>query len=469
MATSGASDWRKLGSCSPEAFAGAIARTVDATRFPKSPMLAEADALYDVLHRAGMTRLAVAMAWMERKNDTWKDDYGLGQLAKNPWAVKRSPEAGGGWKNYATYQRAAVDWVSRLLDSNGPYANAATLKDFLTIYAPPWDGNDVNNYVAVVAREVDALPLLGDAPNPPVVPAKPPAFGNVPYPAVQNRIIPQNTAWDDLGPRANRGVVLHRMIGTLRGTDSYFRGEAAGRALTDYGVGVAGPDNAQDDGAILAWNDPRGRRSPWASGPVSGPYGDGKAFVNKYGSGAVNRDLRSIEISGRRYEDPVTPTAWDAVAKLTAYWADQARIAWDRYPIHPETGLPFTYWHQEFTLGTGKLCPGQVVMDGTDALNERVRAILRAAQGQADQPPQQADPIVVNGLSLSHVRKLFPDFAPGQPVSREYVRYAEETGRTPRLVTVWAGGDGWKKAWEFSDGWYVMLMNTGAVMGSDLA
>ena len=55
-------------------------------------------------------------------------------------------------------------------------------------------------------------------------------FGRVPLPSILIRDIPSNinTAWDDLGPRTIRAVVWHRMLGSLGGTDTFFRGE--GRA-----------------------------------------------------------------------------------------------------------------------------------------------------------------------------------------------------------------------------------------------
>jgi hypothetical protein len=51
-----------------------------------------------------------------------------------------------------------------------------------------------------------------------------------------------------------------------------------------------------------------------------------------------------------------------------------------------EGGRSFVIWHQEFTLPefslttTRKVCPGRVVVDGTDALIARVKEILRRAQ-----------------------------------------------------------------------------------------
>lgn len=47
------------------------------------------------------------------------------------------------------------------------------------------------------------------------------AKGLIPLPGMQDRIIPdsQNRAWDNLGQRVCRGVVLHRQLGGNWGTD----------------------------------------------------------------------------------------------------------------------------------------------------------------------------------------------------------------------------------------------------------
>ena len=227
-------------------------------------------------------------------------------------------------------------------------------------------------------------------------------FGRVPHPAFLDRPItkPEGVGMDSLGKRSVKGVVLHRMIGTLWGTDSYFRMPSVG-ALTDYGVGTIGTDGAGSDGTIIRFNDPLGYQSGWASGRVSSPYGDGLAFINKYatndpiGYGVVNRDQASIEISGKQYTDPVSDKAYDSVARLIAYWADQYQIPYDQFPIAPQDGFSFVRWHQEFTIGTGKVCPGSVVMDATDALFERVKTILKEYQYVADAPAPAPKPEVV--------------------------------------------------------------------------
>ncbi len=214
-------------------------------------------------------------------------------------------------------------------------------------------------------------------------------FGRVPHPAFQDRPITKaaGAGQDNLGKRSVKGVVWHRMIGTLAGTDTYFRFPTV-KALTDYGVGVDGPDADALDGVIYRWNDPLGYQSGWASGSYSAAaYGDGLAFVAKNGVNAINRDQASIEISGN-YDTPLTEKARQAIVNLTAYWADQYQIPWDVFPISPIDGFSFVRWHQEFGPENGtKVCPGSVVMSETSALIERVRAVLKAYQVAQDVKP----------------------------------------------------------------------------------
>lgn len=239
-------------------------------------------------------------------------------------------------------------------------------------------------------------------------------FGNVPYPAVTTHII-WNQAWDDLGPRFNIGVVYHRMLGSLMGTEQYFDQGAAG--LTHYGTGHPG----DHDGEIRMWCDPRTNRAPWASGPVKAPWGDGPAFVAKYGVNAVNNDLIAIEISGG-YNDPISDTTKDTIAALTAYWADQGKVPWDVYPLNPASGLTFTYWHQEFTGPAEKICPGPVVMNATDDIIARTKAMLK--QYQAEEKPPMPTVTYPDGFDAAICKAIFANpkypqyqYSEGQSVS----------------------------------------------------
>lgn len=212
-------------------------------------------------------------------------------------------------------------------------------------------------------------------------------FGRVPHPAYHNRIISkvEGVGSDNLGRRSVKGVVWHRMLGSLWETDLYFRDPAVG-ALTDYGIGVRAIDGAANDGSILRWNDPNGFQSGWANGTVIAPWGDGLRFIQKYGPDVHNRYQVSIEIAGN-YRTSLSEKSRQSIAALTAYFADQYGIPWDQFPISPQDGFSFVRWHQEFTGPQEKECPGSVVMAETGGLIERTRAILRDFQTQPAETP----------------------------------------------------------------------------------
>jgi hypothetical protein len=215
-------------------------------------------------------------------------------------------------------------------------------------------------------------------------------FGRVPHPAYHNRLITkvEGVGSDNLGRRSVRGVVWHRMLGTLWGTDSFFRNPLI-EGLTDYGIGVRAVDGAANDGLILRWNDPNGYQSGWANGKVIAPHGDGLRFIQKYGQDVHNRYQVSIEIAGQ-YDTPLSPKSRQSIAALTAYYADQYGIPWDVFPIAPQDGFSFVRWHQEFTGPQEKPCPGSVVIGETAALIERTQAIMREFQTAPSSVPSSA-------------------------------------------------------------------------------
>ena len=217
-------------------------------------------------------------------------------------------------------------------------------------------------------------------------------FGQVPHPAYTDRLVldSESGAWDNIGQKTVDGVVWHRMEGTLLGTDEWFRrGIGVSDGLTEYGIGNLVTDGSANDGKIYRWNDPLGiahngvstNRAPWASGPVSSPYGDGLAFLNDHNGDVniVNRNQAAIEISGQ-YADAVSQSAQNSIVALTAYWADQAKIPWNQFPIINGKDYSFVRWHQEFTIGSGKVCPGATVMNLTNQLIADIAALMKKYQ-----------------------------------------------------------------------------------------
>ena len=148
------------------------------------------------------------------------------------------------------------------------------------------------------------------------------------------------------------------------------------------------------------------------------PYGDGKAIVDSYGINAVNRDGISLEIGGTN--EVIDEFSWNEIVHFIAYWADQCKVPWTTFPMNPATGISFLIWHQEFTIGTGKKCPFQYLMDNTNRLIADVAAFMRKYQegvvaGPVTNPLPQAPVEVKQWTSPSPVRELAmlnPDDAP---------------------------------------------------------
>jgi hypothetical protein len=211
-------------------------------------------------------------------------------------------------------------------------------------------------------------------------------YGNVPYPDVIKSHFPTSSPWIGSGaPAILEAVVWHRMVGTWAGSNSWGQ---AGNFATAYGVSVKATDGT--GGKIYEWIAPNSGLYGESSGPVNAPYGDGLALVNKVGVSSVNRTTKAIEISGN-YDTPLDNDAKQAVAGLTAYFADQKHIPWDQFPAIPGENRSFVVWHQEITIGTGKVCPGQVVMDATPEMIEMTANMMKQYQ-ERDAPVPEPKP-----------------------------------------------------------------------------
>lgn len=207
-------------------------------------------------------------------------------------------------------------------------------------------------------------------------------FGRVPRPQnyAEHILAPGiNTAWDDLGPRTPRGLILHRMQGTLIGTDAYFAGAARKKACTDFGIGK-GSDGRWN--RIIRWTQPGASVAPWASGPADGIDGDGAAFWQRYKSDPIgvsifNRDCESIELEGN-YDSPINDVTYQALVELVSWRADAwLRIPYDRWPLNND-GIHCLLGHSEVT--NQKICPGPVFYALVPRLIEDVRVRLRSYQ-----------------------------------------------------------------------------------------
>ncbi|CAA9586963.1 MAG: hypothetical protein AVDCRST_MAG19-4995 [uncultured Thermomicrobiales bacterium] len=143
----GNSAWRRTGDTTPEGFRRELARL-------RSPMLDQAEGIYRRVE--GLSRLYLAMSFVEKKHDTYTDT--IPQSFRNALAVKRG-RGSGRWERYGSYRAGAAAWADLLLDPRGPYAATVTLRELVEVYAPAVE-NDVGRYVAVLTREMNRYPRL---------------------------------------------------------------------------------------------------------------------------------------------------------------------------------------------------------------------------------------------------------------------------------------------------------------------
>lgn len=259
--TTATTPFRETGNTDFDSFLRAISRTWNMSIPGNSPMFREGVAIYDALAPHGLTRLAAAMSWHEQKNATCTvvsgcqpKDYGLAPYHKNPWAIK---DGRGGWAEYPSYESAARDFANRLLDPNGPYKNAVTLRDFLMIYAPPKDGNNVPLYIETVCREIDALPLLGEEPPVPAVTMQKVKFAG----STKTFFLPSDIKYSqrltNLGPnrpgaRLNwTGVTQHETGNTSLGADADMHAEWQFNGTPGHPDGKVGVHFYTDDDEII--------------------------------------------------------------------------------------------------------------------------------------------------------------------------------------------------------------------------
>ena len=352
------------------------------------------------------SRLLAAMSWVEQKHATYFESP-IPASFNNfmSLAAGWDPAINGHtWHRFESYADCAAFWKSRLESPSGPYPRDGSIRDLITVYAPPGppDWNRTEEYVQDVVAIVNRLRLAGTA-------EREITFGNVPNPGIEVRLIDkrEGVGWDDRGPRNIVGVCVHRMVGSLQGTEDHFS-LAGTEALTDFGIGGALDEGR--DGAIWQWNGLEGRRTPWASGwaphedPLVVSEGHGREFIETWRPRGydVNRDLASIELSGctsevverdangnpvmatwcGQQETPVTPAQFEALAALIAYVADRyCRISYKDFPFNPNVGSGFYAVYQHFEFA-GKNCPYATVRALHGEYVDRAREIMEHYQTQ---------------------------------------------------------------------------------------
>lgn len=359
--------------------------------YAKSPVMPEFEAVFAAIAGHSIAILAIMAK---------ETEYGrTANVRNNGW---NTIDTGAGFTVYASWAEGAKAAMRRFADyayKGGVYEPEITVAEFIQT----WQGGPecrtsgyercangetrdsielaITQFLDRANRIIKANGSGADTPATtttpkPTTPGKI-TFGRVPTPKnYSERIIAPgvNSAWDNLGARKPRGMVLHRMLGTLAGTDSYFRGAARSSACTDFGIG---------QGKVYRWTQPGANVAPWASGPANGIDGDGAPFWQKYkndpaGVGIFNRDCESIEIEGLTYESPVPDADYQRLVELVAWRADNwLRISFEVWPLNND-GVHCLLGHSEIT--NDKPCPGAVVYGLVGRLIEDVRAVLKQYQ-----------------------------------------------------------------------------------------
>lgn len=367
---------------------------------------------------------AIIIAQSAHEADAWRSSWWVNRLNVAGIGITGDPKqdaASGRWLNGEEAAKAqlyhlglyvGVDYVPwspydpRRLDviKAGYFGVAETIDDLTATWAEDAvESDDPLTYAEkIAARGNTVFPdiqnqemHMGDI-----------TFGRVPHPPFVDKLVWANTAWNDLGPRRIVGVCQHSMVGSLAGSYTWINGGGgSASALWDYSVG--GATDGDNDGVIWRHNDPHGRRAGWANGGSDGLEGDGPLFVRTLGINAINRDLVSIERSdGGNIQTPMSPRQFESICRLTAYWFDQAKVPWDRFPLNPAYEIVTHFLHYEFAT---KACPFPPVMNRIDDIQARVRAILKAAQGGDGDvvPPEPDHELLPPGIDWAIVAERF--------------------------------------------------------------
>lgn len=243
--------------------------------------------------------------------------------------------------------------------------------------------------------------------------------GRVPHPIYIDAIVSKPNVqsgygYDTVAPRVNVGCCWHEWAGSGNESIDFVKrffgpsGERYTNALVDYAI------MRDSVGTIVRLNDPRGTRSPWASGggvlEAGGLEGDGPAFYNKFGLGAINAKLVSTEIVKSDTQD-YTDAQIESAARLAAYWHDQDGQYYFEHPYTTKYGIVTSFLHFEF--GTTDCGKGE--LDDITKVQARTRAIMQQYQeGATEQPPDNPPDVpdlpplnLPGGISLEKAKERF--------------------------------------------------------------
>lgn len=143
-------NWRDIGPTTLAAFEAEIR-----ARAPRSPLLAEVEAIYAAVKPH--SRLFLGMSWIENRFMT--DPSTKFPVSYYNLMNMKTPD-GSGWMRFDSLTAGAKGWIDRITSltyKNGIYARTETVEDLVMVYAPPFDNNDVPAYVATIGVIVAEL------------------------------------------------------------------------------------------------------------------------------------------------------------------------------------------------------------------------------------------------------------------------------------------------------------------------
>lgn len=297
-----------------------------------------------------------------------------------------------------------------------------------------------------------------EAPTVPAPEAQQPVFGRAKHPPYIEAIANKSggSGFDWVAPRKIIGACTHEWMGSMSVSQvkNFFScpsGERCGNALVDYTV--------MKDGTLIMLNDPRGTRSPWASGggvgSPGGLEGDGTAFVAKFGVNAINARLVSVEVmkqDGEQYTDAQI----DTLAQLYAYWHDQDGQLWSEHPYTMKYGMVMSFLHFEF----GTTSCGKGELDDITKVQSKTKAYMKAAQlgsGTTDPiPPEVPDlppPTIPGGLTIDEAKELFGTVTKHLPSGAITTGGFDPNGI---ISMAWAQRAAQEQVWPKIEDWYVL-------------
>lgn len=440
--------WRELGNTDRASFQKALTRS---TLPGPSPMgtKAVADYLYDVLSPFGLTRLAAAMAWIESKNHTWtcstspKGEPCIPSANNNPWAVSGGwdPIKGHKWVNYADYADAAIDWLSRLLSEEGPYAGTRTIAEMVEVYAPGFE-NDSAKYAHDICREVDAMPPIGkEKEKVPAYPMKEVAVAGSTKPILLPSDIKFRQSLIPVGKTNQRpGTKMKALYYTQHETAN--RNSAATARMHEEWLHSGAPGVADvqvgfhfvvDDKEIIQLLPVD--EIAWHAGDGSGP--------GNYSSVGCELCVNA----GRNVAKAESNAAWLAAGVMRALDIPSVNLRAHYDWVQGRAGAHY--------------CPEIMLTSGRWSAFESTVANLLAGKGG-----EQED--VLPLIPESFIREnIFPEYDPNGVVTKGWVEKCRYYGALLKREAVYVGGKEWVKMYRFSNGVCAFVMRNGAVEWSD--